>query len=63
MQEKEIRLDDRKWKHMTRRMPKSKRTDRCVKKERVKKKLQCDYGGQRKIKILMTAQDQKIKGG
>jgi len=44
-------------------MPKSKRTDRCVKKERVKKKLQCDYGGQRKIKILMTAQDQKIKGG
>jgi hypothetical protein len=28
-----------------------------VKKEGVKKKLQSDYGGQRKIKILMNAQD------
>jgi len=63
LQEKEITLDDRKWKHTTRRMPKSKKSDRRVKKEGVKKKLQCDYGGQRKIKILMTLQDQKIKGG
>jgi hypothetical protein len=44
-------------------MPKSKKTDRRVKKVGVKKKLQCDYGGQRKIKILMTAQDQRVKGG
>jgi hypothetical protein len=29
----------------------------------VKKKLKCDYEGQRKIKILMTAQHQRIKGG
>lgn len=47
---------------MTRRMPKSKKTDRHVKKIGVKK-LQCDYGGQRNIKILMTAQDQRVKGG
>jgi len=44
-------------------MPKSMKTDRCVKKEGVKKKSKCDYGGHRKIKILMTAQDQRIKGG
>jgi hypothetical protein len=44
-------------------MPKSKKTDRRVKKEGVKKKLQCDYWGQRKIKILMSAHEHRIKGG
>jgi hypothetical protein len=44
-------------------MPISKKTEKCVKQEGVKKKLKCDYGGQREIKLLMTAQDQRIKGG
>ena len=59
LEEKEMWLDDRKWKHRQ----EVKNAQKPVEKEGVEKKLKCDYGGLRKIKILMAAQDQRIKGG